>query len=702
MEFRGVIRGFGNYTKPQLELMKQDLSIEMSLPTLEYCASYYRRQKRDPGIEELRMLDRFSATLVSSPASVATVELISKDNFAAETYADLLNKRSALLPNAHSTPCTPEEAAHVATAYLARAGKSMGQNGFLTVAEDRAQCFASVSEDHCVVYPHAQTQLRFLPASTQGKQAGDWLVLLMSAVPQSSGQYETAVGNLLKCNNLSGCISDLRIVGDRGLLYEVLSMTKGVWLELSRLSRVQEPVPLKLLTEGYLGDRLLRISAESADTLIRLAKELGIRACVFGKVLDQDKVRITNEKMPEILLDHSFVTSLFPIKGACAKLPEEGSALPSVLHTSDHSKARYLYNKVPGLTDGIQIDTTVTAAATARTNGSFFRNALYASLTPVLTLAAAGCDYAQQTTSVCYRFPKAMADADIMGACMASVLGVYRAHAELGIPSTVISVLYDATLQVPETTVFSTAVGNTCPNRFMQDGNRVYLMQIELQSNGLPGFATLRKDLAFLTDLRKRGILKSARVLCGESLTDGLKAMERSGLTCRIRNTKLLSQEQQTLAILLETGAGIPAIPVGGVVTEKISDENEPKLPSLPPRKPSLIWSENPEIVILSAVKDTEAQELAAALLKKGSNVHCFSTAPAESDALSRAILGAGTLILCGDIRLPQTPQVNFALETMRQGGGYVIAVGTEQNEDAEITFPMGLSEAHLKEICRI
>ena len=322
------------------------------------------------------------------------------------------------------------------------------------------------------------------------------------------------------------------------------------------------------------------------------------------------------------------------------------------------------------------------------------------SLASILSLAVSGCDHTGQQLAVSVGYPKDMIDNGRVDQLLSALLGLYRMQTELGIPTVTAPVLYATDTNTSEFSVISLTHGEACPQHFMRDGSRVYLMPVELQPNGLPRFSNLRKDLEYVADLRRRGVLYSARILCGESLTDGLKAMAKNGLTCRIRNSKLVSEDTQLMALLLETGVGIPAIPVGGVVTEA-SETVRKELPQdLPARITSLVWSETPEIVILCAPKDHEARRLAAALLKKGANVHCFEDYTTEAYRLSRSILGAQTLILCGNARIPKTPQVLFAVETLKNAGGYVISVGKNGDKNQPLFFPEGLSEENLTQIC--
>ena len=151
------------------------------------------------------------------------------------------------------------------------------------------------------------------------------------------------------------------------------------------------------------------------------------------------------------------------------------------------------------------------------------------------------------------------------------------------------------------------------------------------------------------------------------------------------------------LALLLETNVFIPAVVVGAVIPAQKKTESVASTSAIPRPGESRIWSERPEISLLSAANDLSAQILTAILNRKGANARLFTAQGSEE--LSRAILGSQVLILCGRISLPKTAQVDFAVETLHKSGGVILSVGSTSQE-ADFSFEGGIPSGVLDKIC--
>ena len=123
MNYRSLIRNFKLCNAEQARRLKAELNLKMSDEVLLYCIDHYKNHElRDPFVDELMMLDRLCASLESAPDAVAPTDLFTRDDFAAETYADMMAKRRQTNPNA-KYPCTLAEASKLASMYLIRSGK---------------------------------------------------------------------------------------------------------------------------------------------------------------------------------------------------------------------------------------------------------------------------------------------------------------------------------------------------------------------------------------------------------------------------------------------------------------------------------------------------------------------------------------------------------------------------------------------------
>ena len=302
---------------------------------------------------------------------------------------------------------------------------------------------------------------------------------------------------------------------------------------------------------------------------------------------------------------------------------------------------------------------------------------IYTVLCSVLSLAVSGLAYTEQRLAVGVSIPVCSSkNEEEIGKAVSAMLGIYRAQAELGIPSAATSLLSDYTIKDPQVTVFSAAEGHAIPGTHLTPDNPVYCFAPAFDNNGLPDFASLRALLQELTSRSRNGSIVSARVICNESVTDGLMKMAHDGLYCKIED-RIASEGALPLAVIVEATAPIAGqTPIGTVCQkecEKIAQEHLP-LPTTLQR--SLIWSNHTEFVLLSTVNNLDAQVLCNTIIQKGGNATLFESDRTDAGALSRAMLGAHVFILCGDAHFPETPHTRFALETLLRAGGACWIVG--------------------------
>lgn len=701
MEIKGLVRGFGSYSAPQMEHVRTDLGLAMPLSMLLRCATYYRNYlKRDPSIEELRLLDLFSARLSGSPTAAVLTDLKTEDAFVADTYTEMIKKRKAIKPNATAAPSL-QEITQISSDYLAHLGREPQKaSGSILMPEDRTACFASALAPNCLSVSNSPSQLRILKRSALQPKSDDRILLLSSSASQTSIQYQIAIGDLLNDRELTARIIGLRTVGAYGLLYDLLFLTESVWLDVSCLSRVRETVPLKLLASGYAGDRLIRVPEAEVPAVLAIAKSYGIRAAVFGITTSDRKIRISNQNVPDILLDAELLRMLCPVNPLGASLErEDPSARLSISHTCEYNgQCAYLAGDAAPTSESVEILDRVHAGGYVEAKESPYLQAVYATLAPLCSLAACGVSFADELLRISITVPPFSAEPRENSLVAASLLGVYRVQNELGVVADELTLINDERASSAKLSVFADARGLACPSHFSSTGTRVYLWQFPTRENGLPDFAMLRRDLNFIADLRRKGNILSARLLCEESLTDGLRAMKATGFSCRIKNGRTVTDPPYRLALLLETNVCIPAVVVGAVIPAPKTPVEAPKAQApIPDPKDSHIWSEIPEITVFSAASDPSAQILTAILNRKGANARHFTSHGAEE--LSRAILGSQVLILCGKASLPRTAKVSFAVDTLRKSGGIYIAVGTASS-DADFTFPEGIPSEVLEKIC--
>ena len=695
------IRHFGSYTPAQMEQMRNDLGFRMSVARLSFCANYYRTyEKRDPFIEELKMLDFLSEDDAPSPMSAAPVELLTNCSFIAETYADMMKKRHTLYPDA-KTPCTFLEALMLAGAYLGRAGKEASLTGAMLSLEDNRYARLSHKAENYVGVGESSFGLRILKRQKRLPETGDFLVILRGVNQNAPSQYRAALNELWKADALTEQIKCVRTVGARGLLYELVTLTDAAYVDLTRLSVTGDDLPLTMLATAYEGDVLIRISPNAYEAFAKGAYALGIRSMAFATVTHGGRIVFAEGRKTLFSLEASFLRSLFPARSAKVKLEGEEHPIPApIQHVPDRGNTCAYIAEQKDPAQALFYRGFLSSAAFCRPQKGFFLNALHTVLSSVLTLAASGCDYTAQRLSVGLSLPSDTSDPALLGETLATILGIYRLQAELGLPMASCKTLVEDSCNHPAITAFAIAEGEAVKDTLTGVGNHLYCVAPKRRADGLPDFAALRNMLDYIAKLRRRGALQGARVLCRETVTDGVRHMSTETLTCHFSGYTVVADGEMELALLIETTEKLPLTEVGVVVERKapIATQKETRLPP----QHILLPTDKVKITLLANRDDSSARQLLERCQGEGATVTMIDT-DTELSALSRAILEGQTMIVCTEHPLPPSPQTDFALDTFRRGGGRIVKVGKGclQKKLSGFAFENGIPLKILQQICK-
>ena len=703
MIYKGYVRGFGGYTPQQLEKMKSDLSLAMPLSMLGFCAAYYGKQeKRDPAIEELGMLDLLFRKLYGDPAHLAPIELMTNDACVAATYADMMQKRNALSPNV-KTPCSLGEAFGLATNYLCRAGKELSLKSRLATLEGIDDPTVALRDPNLFLSSARDVGLRQLAKREQGLSDHDALLLLLSAPGEGCADYEAGSAALFGSPDLTRSIKQIRQIGSCGLLYELLRLCDGVNLSMPHMSRLGEEMPLSMLIDAYEGKHLLRVSEKDADALEAALRPLGLRAMRFAYTTSDARISVVQESGRRFSWRMDFLRALLPVRQATICLANEADTADApILHLPIERKAcKYLMHPPTRQADTYFDNEVLTSVAASAPQSDFFKNALDTALCAVLTLSVAGCHYSEQRLAISLTLPKRPTDAPAEGEGLSAVLGLYRLQAELGIPMIADRLCSSNGVSHPSLTAFATATGKPCPISLQSEGSRLYCIMPRLGSDGTYDFRELRKLLSYLSEQRNRGVLKSARILCRESVTDALAQMRTDTLSCRLLGDVWASEGALPLAILLESSEPIANAKEVARVMARISPPTDDE-PMLSPSE-SIFSAGSASVTVLSKRGDFDAHLLCEALKARGARVHEAVTATGiPSDRLAQSILGVQTLIVCRNVSLRHSTELDFALDTLSRAGGRILYPNRSAGADTAngIALPDGLSNKMLDQIC--
>ena len=627
--------------------------------------------------------------------------LFTNDSQAAETYADMMQKRNEIRPNA-KTPPTLGELFALASDYLRRAGKQDEALSATLLIEDAAK---SPSPSVCRSYITASGSRMGLRAIVKSKSApavGDLWITLSPADGEHSLRYRTALERIWSTRDLTKDLKDIRVLGRGGVLSELLECGEGASIDLSALTEDASKI-VDSLTADRTGEYLLRVSVDRFFRVSRLLARVGIRASAIAVVQRDRMMNLLFSNNERVTWELDFLTDLLPREIYEARLPNEDDSEDAPIVSRPHTleSSRYLASDVRLSNDWVCLQSGIcSSVAVCRPDSRFFENALRTALAPVMTLTAAGCDYTRQSLAIGLTLPNPNGNAERLGECVSAILGLYRLQAELALTMVTSKLVFSDDIQHPELTVFALTADHAAESLgFSRKSHPIYCLS---PKQGTPvDFADLRRLLSMVATLRQSGYLPAARPMMGEKLSAAIAAMETDTVTAKIDPQIACADDMPRAAFLLEATDEIEAIALGQTLTKAPATAQAPQALS---KKICLIPSIQPEVVLLADRESPDLRLLTDLLEERGANVAVFTAADLRPMThLCRAILGAQTLIVMPEAEIPSNPHLGFALRTLARANGRILFPARQTTPDISgaVALPDGLTTAMLSQICK-
>ncbi len=689
-----IIRRFGKYNTAQILELMDILDLHMAPEAMLRCASYFgSTERRDPTVEELKMLDRLSGISMGEEG-VLLSELYTRDPFCAKTYADMMNKRRELRAET-DTPISVGEAMRLATAYLERIGRlSPLDKKQFTINQSCA-----LTENTAGLQ---DTPISLLASDANGASSvheGD-VFLLLHRGNLPFWKYDSLITPLLSSRGVCESAKAVLTVTKEGLFPLLLRRFKGVCYDLSALSASVHSESVENLIEKYSGYPVLVIPKEDAERVCAQARRMGLRPIVFAAATKEARTTFRYSNGKVVSFETDFLRAILSRNLAVARLPsEDKDACGKITHapTGFHS-CRYL-DIAPSQRIQLNHEESISAAC-GKLNFSPYRTALQTALTSILSNTAAGGSLEDEKIAFALRLPSSEMDENRIGQILSAILGIYRIQCELAIPAAASEILSDDTLTEPELCVFSISPVPTLPSEFTQYGSALYCVSPITDEDGLPDFDALRKMIRELAEFCKQGVIRSVRVLCNERITDAVEAMETDTLSFHLTDGAALTGEEIPLAILIESAEKLPYATIGYVTARENAAAEAPSIP-IPLFEEALNRGDCYEILILSEQTDVDAFNLSRILGSRGANcINLFDTTP--NGIVARAMMSAQLVILCGEYAPEDSEQISFASRVLHEAGGLILRLGSDAKSSpdlADFTLSDGISSDLLAQI---
>ena len=297
---RGIVKNFASLSEKLLENMKLDVGLGMPVYLLKQLQRHYQNtEKRDPSLDELYFLDRYLAQRCG--VEIPVLELLTDLPYIAETYADLLSKRS--LTDRDTTPPTPGRAAGVVGRYLGRSGRSpdLDRRVLIAAGED-AELRLMLSGGR----PLVATDFGAVGFNRRIKpESGNQLIILSPAGDMTRGDFTSHVGRVLQyCGTTPICGA---VVGRSGIAGAIATLCDGAYVNLSTIPGSSEPHELEELCSAAHSAVLIAAEPSRSGSILAAAAAEGLPAATIGSINYGSKLIIKYNSFAPVSVDMEFI-----------------------------------------------------------------------------------------------------------------------------------------------------------------------------------------------------------------------------------------------------------------------------------------------------------------------------------------------------------------------------------------------------------
>lgn len=575
-------------SQEELRAIISQHQLHMTVRDLRYCQNQYRmRERRDPTVEELLMLDALYKQRIQRNEMHGLRSFYTSDPLVAQTYADLIAKASHLRRD--DRPYTPAELSGVLTHSLRQAGKKIsvphlcaGQHAPLHLLGQRVKTDFGIMLGECSAYI-GQSADR--PAEDMPSPKPTDNLILITPSSLTAAAFAEVFGSLSIPPN-----AQIVPISAQGLL-EALLTWDGVYIVEDYLPYPTTSRTLSSLVTSFQNSILIRVDGSLALPLRDAAAAAGLVASIIGKIAINHRLTVRREGQAPLQIETAFLKAFSPmlpidteIPGSC--MAERDTLTPSNAQTvADGGNCALFSSAVQGTPYALSEQHLLTGAYSHPCDNTF-RSALLATAHAVNRAVAAGADYNDLTISNLMSIP-AYGPAEVMGEMMAALLGSYRLQAELAIPD--VGGRFTSASKEDERvhmTVFAAAPKPTevIPYTFAGAGNNIYLLTPLASEHSPIDFDDYRKLLRYVHHLCQDGIALSAIAIDSCGMEAGLHTMTQGGYGCSI----LSPLPTATCGFLIETNQVIQGVLLGLTTASPTMQCGQRETPIVSYRLPNL------------------------------------------------------------------------------------------------------------------
>lgn len=567
------LANFSYMSNESLEQVISTLGLSFSAAELRSCCRHYHdRMNRDPKIDELYLLDRLVADAYLQPESVLLTRMETLSDTVAETFADLMMRRSAVYPD-RELPVSLPELATVMETYLAGtvarpnplsdiAVRFTSHRDLALVGDGYAKTAATGSDEKDIAIGVKPERGAFRGGPIT---AGDYVYAILQS-KNDLPDFEAKITEYLTSEVVRNAVKSVRTVKNTALLRVLLTVSNGLHIVPDSLVD-HGNYELRDLAVPAFGAIFTAAPAASADMLL-LAQDMGLHVILLAKTATGNQTRIPRREGRACVLETAFLRSLVFSRAYGAKVgapsgKEQDICLSRIGSCTLNEKKHAVVK-----TDAMGSDP--------------FSASVYGVLYSLMHCVAVGTKPAEMGLACHLTLPPATLSEARLGEALAAILGLYRMQAEFELHGNTPTVeigsgeypsLSSAIIApLPERPIPATAVGG---------GSKIFYLEPLYSEDGLPDFADLKKLMTYLEKLARDHHVLSAFPTDGD-LMASLKKMSRDTTVEYVRKAPLTSRIG---GLLVESDVNIQGVLVATTpspfvaepfTTEEHETRNEP------------------------------------------------------------------------------------------------------------------------------
>ncbi len=650
--------------------------IGLIMPQSDLSAYFsYSGTKKKISFDEIYILD----SLYTSCGAHAIKSLRTNDSFIGESWGDLVAKHEKIY--GEDAPITLESLLDTPDKFIEKLAPPFDLTRQTTLASPLSLYCRGCARD--VKLPtfklgggkgfgvYTRIDRKDLPVLDSS-----YLYALLPAKKLSREEYEDSAVKVISLAENSGIISRPTVIGDRGIIGEILKLDRGAEIYADLYPANPACATFASTLSAFAGCGAFLVTEKNKEHIRSLTSNSGLVAIECARINSDNSVTVIKSKRVIADLDLYYLksTNAYVLHDVVAKSSEADDAALGARLSSLKNGESIVQKRGCG---AYEDEARVISCASCDINENSVHNAIYAALLPIFELAAKGVDRRSITVSKRLELDSAP-DAS---SAVSAITALGRAQLELSLRGEGNGISLNS--ESSRLHIFAKGnktVAHAPSDSFSQNGNGLYILSPMRADSGIPSFDNIRKLLDYIYAIIRKGVVKSARVFAGTPINAAISSMNTNGIEAITR--PLDSIVRPPLYLIVEATEQIGGTHIGETRARDAA-AFEPAPNDFYGFEKSNIKTPTPHVLLINyGYREGDIPSLTKSFSRRGAKVKLVDATLEKKclDYLADVIPQAHIIIFCGDDELIANAlcdaRIHEALVRYKEERGLLIAFG--------------------------